>query len=457
MHADRSAARREVLVTAWPVVLQQSLRTLMFFVDTAMLGHCGESALATMNIVGPLVWTSVMALGAVGVGALATVSRAWGEGDRAKADGEAATALASGLVAGGLAVALAWVALPFGIRLLAVRHGGAAEAGIAADAEVYFRMIILTFPLMMAEGVGSNALRACGDTRTPFVISMAGNAANAVGNYILIFGHWGAPAMGVRGAGLSTALVITAQGAATAAVLFSGRARVRLGRAAFRRIDRGALIRLARVTFPAAGEPLVVQTGFLFFARYVNALGPAAAAAHRVAITVESLSFMPGTGFSIACAALVGQRLGACDPAGAGLRVSESLRMSLLVMGFFGILFAAAPGSLATLFLGAGTPDGEALRPLAALCLLIGAFEQPALAAAMTLQGALRGAGDTRSPVWIAAFGVWGTRVPLVWLLTRVFPLGLAGVWITTVADWVVRAAVSAIIYRRGRWKTMAL
>jgi len=75
----------------------------------------------------------------------------------------------------------------------------------------------------------------------------------------------------------------------------------------------------------------------------------------------------------------------------------------------------------------------------------------------MALQGALRGAGDTRSPVVISAIGTWGVRVPLVWLLTRVVPLGLAGVWITTVADWVVRAALTAWVYRRGAWQRVRL
>jgi putative MATE family efflux protein len=452
-----SAARREVLATAWPVVLQQTLRTLMFFVDTAMLGFYGAGALATMNIVGPLVWTVVMVLGAVGVGAVATVARAWGEGDRAKAEGEAATALAAALAIGLVASAAAFLAIPLGVDALGVRSGGAADARIAADATAYLRMVALTFPLMLFDIAGTSVLRACGDTRTPFLISAAGNLLNVAGNYAFIFGRWGAPEMGVLGSGLATSVAIAGQGVATAAVLFSGRACVRIGTSAFRGIARDSVARLLRVTLPAAAEPLVVQAGFLVFTRFVNALGAEAAAAHRVAITVESLSFMPGAGFSIACAALVGQRLGARDPAGASLRVRESLRLSIAVMGALGILFAAAPALLVKLFVDAGTSSGAALAPLAALCLTIGAFEQPALGTAMTLQGALRGAGDTRSPVVIAAIGVWVTRVPLVYLLTRVIPLGLAGVWITTVVDWCVRAALTAWVYRRGAWQRVRL
>jgi len=286
---------------------------------------------------------------------------------------------------------------------------------------------------------------------------VAANAANTLGNFVLIFGAWGMPELGVRGSGVATAIAIAGQGVATGLVLASGTARVRIGAAAFRRVTREAVARLARVTIPATVEPLILQSGFLVFTRFVNILGAEAAAAHRVAIAVESMSFMPGTGFSIACSALVGQRLGAKDPEGAALRARESMRLSIYVMGALGILFAGAPGALVQLFMDPAMPGAAAVAPLAALCLTLGAFEQPALGTAMTLQGALRGAGDTRSPVLVAALGVWGARVPLAYLLTRTFPLGLAGVWITTVVDWTVRAAVTAWIYRRGKWREVKL
>ena len=94
---------------------------------------------------------------------------------------------------------------------------------------------------------------------------------------------------------------------------------------------------------------------------------------------------------------------------------------------------------------------------LGAMCLLIAAFEQPLMGAAMVYAGALRGAGDTRSPMVIGALSVWLVRVPLGWFLAYRMRLGLMGLWLTMIADWGARSAAFWWIMRRGRWKSQAL
>ena len=178
-------------------------------------------------------------------------------------------------------------------------------------------------------------------------------------------------------------------------------------------------------------------------------------AAHRAAITVESLTFMPAYGFAVAGSAVVGQYLGAGRPdkADAGLKVCA--RLSTLLLASAGVLFFFFSPPLVRLFLRG--PGEEATVAAAALCLRISAFEQPFMALAMALGGGLRGAGDTKSPLLVGALGIWGVRVPLAWALAFPAGLGLSGIWITMIADWAVRTAVFGVLYRRGRWKSINL
>jgi Na+-driven multidrug efflux pump len=129
--------------------------------------------------------------------------------------------------------------------------------------------------------------------------------------------------------------------------------------------------------------------------------------------------------------------------------------MSLLLLTGVGIAFYFGAEPLVRLFLrGKGE---ETTVAAAAACLRIAAFNQPFMAMGMALGGALRGAGDTRSPVLVGVIGVWAIRVPLAWALAFPLGLGLNGIWITMTADWAVRTLVFSILYRRGRWKTIKL
>jgi Na+-driven multidrug efflux pump len=202
-------------------------------------------------------------------------------------------------------------------------------------------------------------------------------------------------------------------------------------------------------------EPLLLQSGFLVYNKVITRLGVIPMAAHRAAITVESLTFLPAYGFAVAGSAVVGQYLGAGRPdkAEAGLRVCAGT--STLFLTAAGIAFLFFSPDLVRLFLRG--PGEAATVEAAATALKISALEQPFMALAMALGGGLRGAGDTKSPLIVGALGTWGVRIPLAWALAFPAGLGLNGIWITMIADWALRTAVFAVLFRRGRWKSIKL
>jgi putative MATE family efflux protein len=445
------AIRRDVLALAWPVVVQNLFRTLMFYVDTFMIGGVGEEAMAAMGVVGPISWTLISVFGALSVGTIATVARAWGEGDRAKQEGEAATAAGVALLLG-IPLSLLGMALLPGMAAL-FRVPGAPAVELMARRYLFIEAAAFLF--FMMDFVGSAILRAAGRTAFPMIVSIVANGLNLFLNWVFIYGHLGAPRMEVAGAALATSIAFAFQGAVTLGYLFTPHSPIRLGWGSFRQVSRQSVARLVRVSIPAAIEPLILQSGFLVYNKAITLLGATPMAAHRAAITVESLTFMPGYGFAVAGSAIVGQFLGAGQPARAEQGFRESARMATYLMSGLGLVFLFFSVPLSRLFLRGGEADPAVYA--SAICLAISALEQPFMALAMSLGGALRGAGDTRSPVIVALAGVWGVRVPLAWTLAFRAGLGLYGIWITMIVDWAVRTLVFSLLYRRGTWKTLKL
>jgi len=441
-----------VLKLAWPVIIQNLLMTMTMYVDTIMLGQVGETAVAAMGVNRPLLMAVRIVLMSISVGTLAIVARAYGGNDPARVARQAAASLIVAVIIG-ISVSLTgfFLAEP----LIGIYVNQADYPELYYHAVMYYRITISAFFSSYIFLVGSTIFRACGNTTTPMLIAIYVNIFNVFGNYCLIYGNLGCPALGVEGAALSSALADIIEGVLFCFIVFSKRSCVPLKLRHFFEVKWSSLKTLFRVSLPAVVEPLVIQAGMLVLYKIITSLGPTAIASHQIVLSIESLSFMPGMGLSIACGALVGQYLGAKRVDLAETAYRTSLRLSLIVMTTMGVIFALFPGYLVRLFIDPkNSPD---VVTLAATCLMIGAIEEPFIALAMAHQGTLRGAGDTKSSAWVAFIGVWLVRLPLVYLFVKVLGWGLVGVWAMMPVDWMVRAVAFRIMYLKGRWKTIHL
>ncbi len=443
MERPREALTRTVVTLALPAVVENLLVTAVFFVDTLLIGWLHDDvALAAVGLGSMAMFIANGFFEALAVSATALVARAWGEGAAAQAERVAAQALGLTFVLAAGATALS---LPLVDDFLALL--GAGPAVVQAGAH-YLRLVlstsVLSFPLMVANGI----LRGAGDTRTPMWLTLVMNLWNAAAAWVLIFGWGTIPALGLAGSGLATASARALGGMLAMGVLFSGKWRVRVRPSALLRWDRALLWRLVRLALPNLGETAISRLGYTLFMSIVTGLGTATLAAHQVALRVESLSFMPGWGLSVAAATLAGQSLGAGDPDRAEASVRRTLLLALGLAGAIGAVFLLFGRSIVTIF--GSTPQ---VLDLAGVAVRISAAELPFLSAQMVLAGGLRGAGDTRTPMWVTLFGTAFLRVAVVYLLAVVLGWGLAGVWWGTAADWAGRAALIWVLFRRGKWK----
>lgn len=437
--------RRLILELAWPVILQNFFQTLLFFSDSIMVGALGTYALAAMAIAMPLVFTVQLVLIFLGSAAVATVGRALGERHEKAAQARAATALLAGFALG---VLVAVGGFLFAERMVAPFVDVTLQADVWVEATGYVRIVYASFGFTALSMVAMGVLRAAGDTRTPMWIGGASVVANIVGNYLLIFGAMGLPKLGVHGAGMATALSRLLECLLLMSFLFSPRAPLSLQVRSFLRVRWQTLWEYIRIAAPAAVEPLILQSGVLVFVGQLSKLGSAAMAAHRAAMTVESLSFLPGLGFGAAAAAVVGQCLGARKPDLADRGARQAIFMSILLMATVGSTFAIFPSVWAGLF----SDNPQVLEPMI-LCLYIAAVEVPLVGLTLVTQAALRGAGDTARPLLTSLLGMWGVRVPLVWIAIEHLELGLVAAWAIMVLDWLCRGAAVFWLFREGRWK----
>lgn len=427
---------------AWPSVVENLLFTMVFFADTLITGWLrDEKMLAATALAGLLMLLMNTPFIALGAASNSIVSRSWGEHDFQTARRCAGITL-------GLAIALAAVlffaAYPFAGAV--VRLFGADDA-VAPISGHYLRIILLSgfcgFPMLVSNAV----IRGTGNTRTPMLIAGLMNGTNVLCSVILAFGWFGLPAMGVYGVAWGTVIARGVGFAGSAGFLLHTRG-VGVLPAYLIAPDRKLLERLWRLTWPTLAERLSNAVVYLGFMRLVAGLGTVVLAAHNIALQVESLAFMPAWAIGVATTTVVGQAIGARLDHIAESAVRRTIVISGLLMGLVGVGFIIFGPDIVRMF--GATPEVIAQ---AAVAIRISAAELFFMAWTFILMGAMRGAGDARSPLFVCLASITIFRLGGVWFLAYVFDFGLAGVWIATAADWAMRSLGLAIFFRKGAWK----
>lgn len=437
-NAEDRSIRAEVMRLAMPSIGEQLLNMTVHMVDTYLMGHISAAALTAVGLSNNMVMLTQTFVMAVATGATAVVARLIG----AREPQAASRVMQQSLLVGAAIGAVLTVVLSFfSVQAIGFYQP---EPDVLVIGSTYMRIVAMSFLLQGILWVGNASLRGAGDTRTPLFLMLGVNALNIVTSLLFLYGVGPIPAIGVYGPAVGTAVSMSAGGAVMLLILARGRRGMRLQRTGWRP-DPSVIRRVTNVGLPAGGEQLALRFGMAVFQRLVAGLGTVAFAAHSVALTGMSVSFMPGFGFSVAATTMVGQALGARDPERAKRSVREALRVSAWAMGAAGLLLVLFAGQVMSVFVDDPEVIALGIMPLQVLGMI-----QPLSAASMVYSGSLRGAGDTRWTLVITTLSVWVLRVPLTMLL--VGPLGLVGAWLGMATDNVARATMVWLRYRTGRW-----
>lgn len=450
-HTVVPSTRRRVLRLALPSVGEQLLNTLVGLADvylvgnltlaaTASLGYASTTALAATALGNQFIWLTMVFFMAIGIGSTALVARAVGARDNDDLLRIVRQSMIMATIMGVITGLAGWALGGSFLGLI----GAPAETFALAERYIHINSIAALPATLML--VGLAMMRGAGDTRTPLLVMLGVNTANVLISWLLVNGQFGLPALGVDGAAIGTVAARVGGAVVVVFLLLRGHSGLRL--IPSWRPDPHTLRRLAKIGLPTAGEQLIFQAALLIFARFVTGMGTTAYAAHQVAINIEALSFLPGLGYAAATSALVGQALGAREPAQAERSAFEALLQGGLMMSAAGALMALFPGPLVSIFSNDPAVMAAAVGPLRAAGLV-----QPALAVSFIIIGALRGAGDTRWPLLSRLITTWAVRLPLTILLVSVFDGGLAGIWLAMCTDFTLQAIMALLRFQSGRWK----
>lgn len=445
--------RKKLWELAWPAILANISQTLVNLVDMVMVGQLGSLAIASVGLGGQFAWFMMPLMFAVSAGVLALVARFVGARDFEMAN----LALEQGIY---LAFLMGIPVMMVGLFLGddALRIMGASEDVIRLGYE-YIRIYFLFYPINFMGFAAFSALRGAGDTKTPMKLSLLMNALNVILNYLLIFGKFGFPRLEVKGAALASGLSIAVAFIVGLFLFLSDRLVLKL-KPRFR-FDVGMIKRILRIGIPATIERIIFSVYNFIYISIVTRFGTVALAAHQVGLRVESIAYMPAFGFNVATSALVGQSLGEGNPEKAEKVVYESLKMVTAFMSVMAVVLIVFPKYLVMPFITKSDPNYWQVIHLATIYLMIVGISEIPLGWLFVLSGALRGAGDTKSPMYVTAVSKLLFRILPAYLLGFGFTigsfhfegLGVIAAWIAMSLETFTTAGLFWWVFKRGKWK----
>ena len=422
-----------------PAVFDLLAQTLIMALDMKMVSSLGPSAISSVGVGTAGMYALIPALIAVATGTTALLSRAYGADN--KVDGKKAFAQ-SFFIAVPLGIFLTIIFLLFSEQIINL-VGNAKDMNLK-DAILYQNMTVIGFPFLGVSIATFYAFRAMGENKIPMIGNTLALVLKIILNFLLVYlFKWG-----IFGAALSTTLTRLFSAIFSIYLVFWSKKNWISLELKDLKFDYFTSKRILKVGIPAAVEQLGLRIGMLIFEMMVISLGNLSYAAHKIALTAESISFNLGFAFSFAASALVGQELGKGSSQKALKDGYICTIIAMIVMSTFGLLFFIIPQFLVSLF----TKDKDVIE-LATMALKIVSICQPFSGASMVLAGALRGAGDTKSVLLITYLGIFLIRIPITYLFLDVLNFGLAGAWIVMTIDLAIRSSLAFYIFRRGKWK----
>lgn len=440
---------RDVLRIAWPSFVELVLTQLTSMADQMMVGQLpGEMGVQALSAVGLsaqpkfLLMTMMMSLN---VGATAMVARFRGQGNQEKANQTFRQSLLLNIFLSAIMMTLGIIFAAPLIRFM----GGSAVSGATFQYAVDYQLIQMYgfIPLCISFTITA-VLRGIGDTRTPLIYNTVANVVNVVFNYLLIYGKFGMPAMGVAGASLATVIGQTIAFAIAFGFVLNKKRFICLNFREKFSVDMDIMRSVIKIGVPSMIEQMFMRVGIIIYTRTVAGLGDISYATHNICMNIQAMSFMTGQAFANSATTLMGQSLGKKRLDMAELFTRYTRRVGLISSLIMAALFILFGRTIVSWY----NPTPEVIALGGSILIMVGA-SQPIQTSQFITSGALRGAGDTKFTAMVIFITVLVVRSSLALLLVNVLDLGLWGAWYALMADQVLRSILIAVHYQQGKWR----
>lgn len=436
---------RALLLLSIPMILEMVMESLFAIVDVYFVSRVGTDAVATVGLTETVV-TIVYAL-AIGIsmGATAMVSRRIGENDPEAASVAAFQAI---LLSAVVSIIISIVGILYAEEIL--RFMGGNESLIASGAN-YTRIIlgsniVITF-LFLLNGI----FRGAGDAFIAMRALWIANICNIILDPLLILGLGPFPELGLTGAAIATMIGRGLGVSYQLYILLSGASVIKMA-ARHLKLSIKILIRLAKVSFNGAWQFMISSISWIFMMRIIADFGSESVAGYTIAIRLIIFTILPSWGLSNAAATLVGQNLGAKLPDRAEKSVWQAGFYNTIFLLLVSVIFIAFARPLIGLFSDIPTVVESGVTALRIICVGYVFFSY-----GMVVSQSFNGAGDTFTPMVVNIICFWFIQIPLGFFLAKNLGWGLPGVCWAIVISETFLAVIVIVLFRRGKWKSVAI
>lgn len=437
---------------AYPLIISTASFSLMQFVDRVFLARYSTVSIQAALPAGLLAFTLSSAFMALAGYANTFVAQYFGSNNLRGCSRATAQGVWLSLFAWPVILAL----IPFGRFLL---HVAGHPSEVLAE-ELDYLTILMAGGLVIPLGAAiSSFYTGRGDTLTNMYAQLAGNAVNILLDWLLIFGRWGFPELGIRGAAIATVIAGFVPPVFLFAQYWRPRTDAVYGTRELWRIEWPLLMRLLRFGAPAGIHLLLDVSSFSMFVLMTGRLGALSLAVSNIALSVNTLAFMPLIGISIAASTLVGQYQGRGQSELAEKSGWTALKVGLFYMAFMAATYLALPRMYFTLFSerGAGGYTLDELLHVGRWLLMLMATWGLLDTINLVLAGALKGAGDTRFVMWYSTLMAWGLFVPGEWFVIYVRGGSILEAWAFLAFTIMIISSGFYWRFKSGRWKRIEL
>jgi putative MATE family efflux protein len=442
--AAAPATRPTLLSLAWPIFIEQGLRVLIGTVDTLMVSHIGDDAVAGLSVANQVVMLFIISFAFIGIGSSVVITHHLGAHDRKGADQISATAIATNLWIG-LVVSLLVTA--FSAPMLQLMQ---VPAGPIVYAKLFLALMGGTLFLESMNVSIAATLRAHTHTRDAMLVALGQNIINIIGNCLLLFGLCGFPKLGVVGVAISS---VFSRVVANIALwyLLARRIHLKMRWRDFFSIQREKVRRILSIGLPAAGENISYWVAFMVVTTFVARMGATQLATQTYTLNIERWVILLNISIGLGTEILIGHFIGAGRFEAAYRELLRNLRIALgCAVGGMAILALIAPWLLGIF---TSTP---VIIASGTVLLRMGLLLEPGRVFNVVVINGLRATGDARFPVIAGALCMWCGWVPLAWFLGLKLGLGLVGIWISLICDEWTRGMFMYYRWRKRKWLAYA-
>ena len=441
---------RDIIRIAWPSLVELLLTSLVSMVDMMMVGSIanGTAAISSVSLATQPRFIFMTLLMSLNTGTTAVIARARGRGEHDRANTILKHALIFSIVLTVVSSVLGIILAEPLIRFMS-GTGNMAESTVM-DGVAYLRIQMAGFITLTLSMCITASLRGTGNSRVPMIYNITANLVNVCFNYLLINGHFGFPALGVRGASIATVIGQTVACCIAIYSITSGKFYFKIRIREKFKFDFQIIAAIAKIGIPALIEQGIMRVGMILFSRQVAALGEIDFTTHNVCMNIQSLSFNNGQAFAVSATTLVGQSLGKWRSDFAEHYSRRCRRLGLCVSLFLMAVFAI----FGKYIVGFYDKTPEVMAKGATIMIFVACL-QPIQCSQFILAGALRGAGDTKATAVISLCTVLILRPVLGYVCISLLHMGVIGAWVAVCCDQVLRSVLVLARYNSGKWKNV--